>query len=131
MERSVAPIGAAVGDGVDLAVEFDAARLVFELIAEQTQERNHPLLPCLSGGRGVGSECCKPALEDTPVVLGIGPGAGDLVLDSCGALQTEIYRPLARGVFKPVEDVRGEGSAFDTNARVVHGRCFPWVRRYF
>ena len=120
MERNVAPVRDTVGDGVGLAVEFDPARLVFELIAEQTQERDHPLLPCLGGGRGVRPECFEPALEDAPVVLGVGPGAGNLVLDPGGTLQADICRPLARGVLKPVEDVRGEDGAFDANARVVH-----------
>src|SRR5262245_3860416 len=117
---SVTPVGSAVRDDAGLAVEFGPACLVFELIAEQTQERDHPLLPCLGGGRGVGSECFKPALEDAPVVLGVGPGTGDLVVDSGRALQTEICRPLARGVFKPVEDIWGDDRYLDVNARIVH-----------
>ena len=120
VERGVATVGDAVRDGIGLAIEFDTTRLVFELVAEQTQERDHPLLTGLGGSWGVGSECFEPALEDAPVVLDVGPGAGDLVLDPGGALQAEICRPLTGGVFKPVEDVRGEDSAFDANARVVH-----------
>ena len=66
----------------------------------------------------------EPVPGDPDVIRpksGVSPGASDLILDLGSALHTEICRPLAGSVFKPVEDVRGEDGAFDADARVVHG----------
>ncbi|NLE42101.1 MAG: hypothetical protein GX615_09765, partial [Lentisphaerae bacterium] len=95
-------VDGAVGDGVGLAVEFGAFGLVFELVAEEAEEGDDPLLAGFGGqSRHMGNRQiatvpipCFPipylpiaylpalhfALEDAPVVLGVGPGAGDLVL---------------------------------------------------
>jgi hypothetical protein len=51
MDRGVAAIGGAVRDGVVFAVELDALGLVFELVAEQAEQRHNPLLARF-GGRG-------------------------------------------------------------------------------
>jgi hypothetical protein len=59
-------------------------------------------------------------LEDAPVVLRIGPGAGDLVLDLGGAFQAEVGRALARQIVQPVEDVGRQDRAFDADAGVDH-----------
>jgi hypothetical protein len=50
----VAAVGDAVGDGVGLAVELDALGLVFELVAEQAQQRRDPLLAGFGGGGDFG-----------------------------------------------------------------------------
>ena len=56
VDRRRAAIGDAVGDGIDLAVEFDAARLILELVAKQAEQRHHPLLARLGRGRRIGLE---------------------------------------------------------------------------
>ena len=81
VDGSVAAIGGTVGDGVGLAVEFDTLGLEFELVAEQAKQRRDPVVAGFGGGRGLWPERFELALKDAPVVLRIGPGTGDFVLD--------------------------------------------------
>jgi len=63
-------------------------------------------------------------LEDAPVVLGVGPGAGDLVLDLEVGRQAEVGGTLPRHVrlVEPLEQLAGEDLAFDAYGGKVHGR---------
>jgi hypothetical protein len=71
-----------------------------------------PLLACLGGGRGIGFGGLNLALKDSPIVLGVGPGPNDFILNPNAAIKTEIGRTLPRGVFEPIQDVRGKGGPF-------------------
>jgi len=127
VDEGVAAIGDAVGDGVGLAVELDATGLVFELVAEQAKQGGDPEVAGLGGERGQGSPIRYSRLatrylplEDAPVVLRIGPGAGDLVLDLAATIQPEVGGALAGGVVQTFQDVRREDGTFDADVRVVH-----------
>ena len=95
MDGCLAAIDGAVRDRVVLAVELDALGLVFELVAEQTEQRHDPLLAGFGGGRGIRLQAIQLALEDAPVVLRIGPGTGDFVLDLGAGVEIEVGRALA------------------------------------
>ncbi len=120
MDGGVAAIDDAMGNGVDFAIEFDTARLVFELIAQQTQQRDDPLIAGFAGGNRISFQGFKSTLENAPVILSVGPGTGNLVLDLDIRGKPEIGRALADSVFEPVEDVGREDGAFDADAGVVH-----------
>jgi len=68
-------------DGVNLAIQFQAARLVFELVTEQAEQRDDPLLAGLGSGRRILFDGFELALKNPPIILGIGPGPDDLVLN--------------------------------------------------
>ena len=143
MDGGPGAVDGAVGDGVGLAVEFGAFGLVFELVAEEAEEGDDPLLAGFGGqSRHMGNRQiatvpipCFPipylpiaylpalhfALEDAPVVLGVGPGAGDLVLDLGGGVEAEVGGFLPGGVLDAVEDVGGEDRAFDADGGKGHG----------
>ena len=109
-----------MADGVDPPIELRAAGLVFDVVAKETEERNHPKVAGLGGGVVAFFHRLQLALEDAPVVLGVGPGAGDLVLDLGAGVQGEVGRPLTGKFLDLTEDVRREYGAFDADARVVH-----------
>ena len=77
-------VGGAVRDDVELAVELCRAGLVFDLVAEEGEQRDDPLLAGFGGGGGIRLEGFELALEDAPVILRVGPGAGDFVFDLDG-----------------------------------------------
>ena len=89
------------------------------------------MLGSFSGGSGIRSQRFKLALEDTPVVLGIGPSTRDLVLDPGVTVEAKIRRLLARGIIELFEDVRGENGPFYADAGVIHLRFCFGARRYF
>lgn len=57
------------------------------------------------------------------MVLGVGPGAGDLVLDLGAGVEGEIGRSLTGKFLDLPEDVGREDGAFDADARVVHAEA--------
>ena len=120
MDGCVAAIGDTVGNGVSLAIEFNALGLIFELIAEQAKQRSDPLLSSFGGGRGIWPERFQLALEDAPVVLRVRPGTGDFVFYLGASVEAEISRTLAGGIVKMVENVRREDGTFDADAGVNH-----------
>lgn len=105
MDGCIAAIDGAVRYRVVLAIEFDALGLVFELVAEQAEQRHNPLLASFSGRRRFRFQTIEFSVEDAPVVLRIGPGTGNLVLDLRAGIETEIGRALTGGLFQPLEDV--------------------------
>ena len=120
LHRSVRSVCRTVADGVSPPIELGAAGLVFDVVAKETQQRNHPEVAGLGGGVVAFLHRLQLALEDAPVVLGIGPGAGDLVLDPGAGVEAEVGRPLTGKFLDLAEDVRRENGAFDADARVVH-----------
>ena len=50
LHRSVRPVCRAVADGVHPPIELRAAGLVLDVVAKETEERNHPKVAGLGGG---------------------------------------------------------------------------------
>jgi hypothetical protein len=96
MDRHVAAIDGAVRDRVVFAVELDALGLVFELVAEQAEQRHDPLLAGFGSRRGIRLQAVELALEDAPVILRVGPGAGNFVLDLGAGVEIEVGWALTR-----------------------------------
>ena len=128
VDRHRPAVGDAMGDGVALAVEFDAARLILQVVAEQTEQRQHPLLACLGCRRGVSLERVEPPLKNAPVILRVRPRPRDLILDLDRAVESKIGRALARRLLYPVQQVRREDSAFDADGGIVHEGCCRGAR---
>ncbi len=122
VDRSAAAMGGAVGDGVGLAVEFDALGLEFDLVAEEAKQGDDPEVAGFGGSRSLWSQGVELALKDAPVILGVGPGTGNFILDLAAAVQAEIGRTLAVSVFEAAKDVRRENGAFNADAGVGHAR---------
>ena len=129
LHRGVRSVCRAVADGVDPSIELGAAGLVLDVVAKETQQRNHPEVAGLGGGVAAFLHRLQLALEDAPVVLGVGPGAGDLVLDLDAGVEGEVGRPLTGKLLDLPEDIRREDGAFDADARVVHAE--PSGRRMY
>ena len=109
-----------MADGVDPSIELGAAWLVLDVVAEQTHQGDHPQIAGLGSGVTVFLHRLQLTLEDAPVVLGVGPGAGDLVLDLGTGVEGEVGRPLTRKILDLPEDIGREDGAFDADARIVH-----------
>ena len=120
LHGGVCSVCRAVADGVYPPIEFGASRLVLDVVAKQTKERNHPKVAGLGSGVVAFFHRLQLALKDAPVVLGVGPGARNLVLDLGAGVETEVGRPLTGKFLDLTEDVRRENGTFDADARVVH-----------
>jgi hypothetical protein len=126
MDRGVGPIGGLMGDWVCLSVLDRTPGLILELIAEQTQKRDDPLLTGFGGCRNAGLQDLYFSLKNSPIVLRIGPGPGDLILDLNGAVESEIRGSLADCVLQPLQDVRGKDGAFYADTGVDHDLLFSY-----
>ena len=120
MYYGVCPIRRAVADGIYLSIDLGTARLVLNVVAKQSQQRYHPEVTSLSSGVAVFLHRVQLALKNAPVVLGIGPGASDLILDLGAGIKVEVRRLLTGEFLSPVENIRREDGAFDTDTGVVH-----------
>jgi hypothetical protein len=112
VDGNAGSVGSVMRDGVELAVKFEAPVVTFELIAEEAEERDDPEVARLGAGGGVGGECVELALKDAPVVLGVGPGAGDFVLHDRAGGQAEVGWALTGEVFNVCEQFRRDNCAF-------------------
>ena len=121
MQGCLTAVGDAVRDGVGLAVEFCAGFLEFEVVFEETEEGDDPEVAGFAGGGAVGAEVVEFALKDAPVVLGIGPCAGDFVLDSGTGFEAEVGGFLPREIFQSIEEVGGKDGTFDADTGIIHG----------
>ena len=120
LHRGVRPVGGAVADDVDASIELGTTGLVLDVVAEQPHQRDYPEVAGLGGGVTAFFHRFQPALEHAPVVLGVGPGAGDVVLDLSAGVEGEVSRPLTGELLGSPEDVGREDRAFDADARVHH-----------
>ena len=109
-----------MADGVDPSFEFGAARLVLDVVAKEAKQGNHPEVAGLRGGVVAFFHRLQLSLEDAPVVLGVGPGAGDLVLDLGAGVEGEIGRPLTGKFLDLPENIWREDGALNADARIVH-----------
>ena len=118
----------AVRDGVGMAVGLGGLGLVRQVVvAEQTEERDHPLVAGDAGCWVGWVEAFEAALEGAPMVLGAGPDSGDFVGEVCAWLEAEVGRLLALGVAAGdlVEEVGGEEAAFELEAGEGDHRATP------
>ena len=96
VERRLLSVGYPMGNRVVLAVQFRPTRLIFELIAKETQERNNPKVARLSGGRRIGFQRFDFVLKSVPIMLGVGPDPKNFVLDLSRRIQLEVSRLSVR-----------------------------------
>ena len=120
LDGRLGAVGRAVRDRVDLAVQLGALLLVLEVVAQQREERHDPEIARLGCGGGFGPQLRELALKDAPVVLGIGPAAGDLILDLRARAEAEVGGALTRQFFEAVDQIGREDRALDAHARIVH-----------
>ena len=114
--------GIAVGDAVGLPL-YGFGLGEVELITEQAEERDEPLVAGLSGAGGSFLEPGDFHLIGGPVGAGGGPGIGDLILDLGGGIQAEVLGRLVRTLtpLDSIEDVGGKDGAFEADGGVEHG----------
>ncbi|MCL6649686.1 MAG: hypothetical protein K6U89_15295 [Chloroflexi bacterium] len=84
-----------MGNGEGEAIHLVGARVVAKLVAQETQERDHPGI-ARDGSRRVGvRQALQPALEHLPLGAGIREDTGDLVGQASRAFKPEVLRLLS------------------------------------
>jgi hypothetical protein len=114
-------IGRTVAGGIGFAVNgFNLCKL--GVIAEETQQGNHPEIAGFGGAVALAGDFFPAALKDAPQILGIGPGAGDLIFHLDSGIKTKILGELTGDIalLDPVQDVGGKNGAFDADGGVFH-----------
>lgn len=121
MQRESVQVGRMVADGIRFAVDGPGL-CKLGLIAEETEQRNHPEIAGFGGAVALAGDFFPAAIKDAPQVLGVGPGAGDSVFDLDSGIETKIPGELAGDValLDPVQDVGGKNGAFDADGGVFH-----------
>ncbi len=112
----------AVGDAVGFSLESLGFGEV-ELVAEQAEQGNEPLVAGLGGAGGSFLEPADLHLIGGPVGSGGSPGIGDLILDLSAGIEAEVLGGLMRAIptLDGIEDVGGKDGAFEADGGVEHG----------
>ena len=86
------------------------------MVAEQAEQRNHPEIAGFRCTVTLAGNSFFAALKDAQQVLGIGPGASDLIFHLNSGIKGKVFGKLAGDIalLDPVQDVGGKDSAFDT-----------------